>query len=150
VLAVDGQDGDVLLAGGGGEDFAGGHHAFLIGEAYGLAGEDGGVGCLKAGDADDGGDDEIRFRQGGAGDSSLGAVNDIDAGDAGLFEARGKLGSEVFSCERDDLGPPADSLGEGLVKIAPGGESGDLIAVRKLLDDGEGALADGACGTEDG
>jgi hypothetical protein len=37
-----------------------------------------------------------------------------------------------------------------LIDVAAGGERGDSVALRKLLDDGEGALPDGAGGTEDG
>jgi hypothetical protein len=131
VLAVDGQDGDVALAGGGGEDFAGGHHALLVGQADGLAGQDGGVGGFEAGDADDGRDDEIRLGQGGAGDGACGAVDDFDAGDAGLFEARGELAGQFFGGQRDDLRPPADGLREGFVEVAPGGQRGDLSSGRE-------------------
>jgi hypothetical protein len=41
-------------------------------------------------------------------------------------------------------------LRESFFEIAPGGESCNRIAIRKLLNDGEGALADGAGGTENG
>jgi hypothetical protein len=85
VLAVDGQDGDVALAGGRGEDFAGGHHALLVGQADGLAGQDGRVGGFQAGHADDGRDDKVRLGQRRAGDGARGAVDDFDAGDAGLL-----------------------------------------------------------------
>ena len=54
-----------------GEDFAGGHHALLVGQADRLAGQDGGVGGFKTGHADDGGDDEVGFGQRGAGDGAL-------------------------------------------------------------------------------
>ena len=150
VLAVDGQDGHVALARGGGEDFAGGHHALLVGQAHGLAGQDGGVRGFEAGDADDGGDDEIGFRQSGAGDGAFGAVDDLDAGDAGLAQPGGKLLGELFGGQRDELRPPADGLRKGFVDVAAGGQRGDGVALGKLLDDGEGALADGAGGTENG
>src|SRR5271165_4721701 len=42
MFAIDGKDGDLALTGGGGQDFAGGYHAFLVGETDGLTGEDGG------------------------------------------------------------------------------------------------------------
>ena len=54
VFAVDGQDGDVALTGGAGENFAGGHHALFVGQAHGFAGEDGGVRGFKAGHSYDG------------------------------------------------------------------------------------------------
>jgi hypothetical protein len=41
-------------------------------------------------------------------------------------------------------------LGEGLIDIAAAGQRCHGIAIGKLLDDGEGALADGTGGTEDG
>ena len=83
VLGVDGEEGDVVLAGGVEDEFAGGDEAFLVGEADGLAGADGGVGGFEAGDADDGGDDEVDFGQGGDADGAGGAVDDFDVGDAG-------------------------------------------------------------------
>jgi hypothetical protein len=104
VLAVDGQDGHVALARGGGEDLAGGHHALLVGQADGLAGQDGGVRGFKAGHAHDGGDHEIGFGQRGAGDRAFGAVNDFDAGDAGLAQARGQLAGELFGGQRNERG----------------------------------------------
>jgi hypothetical protein len=71
VLGVDGQQRDVVLAGGGEDEFAGGDQALLVGQADGLAGADGRVGGLQAGDADDGRDDEVRLGQRGARDRSL-------------------------------------------------------------------------------
>ena len=74
----------------------------------------------------------------------------VNAGYACLAKARGQLCGKLFGSHGDHPRPPADSLCEGLVEIAACGERGNLIAARKLLDDGEGALADGASGTEDG
>ncbi len=121
VLAVDGQDGDVALAGGGGEDFAGGYHALLVGQANGLTGEDGGMGGFEAGYADDGGDYKVGFGKGGAGDGALGTVDELDACDSGLAQARGQLGGEFFGGERNQARAPADGLRKGLVDIAAGG-----------------------------
>ena len=87
VFAVDGEEGGVVLAGGGEDEVAGGYEAFLVGEADRFAGEDGGVGGFKAGDADDGGDDEVGFGEGGDADRAGGAVDDFDASDAFGFEA---------------------------------------------------------------
>jgi hypothetical protein len=87
VLGVDGQQRDVVLAGGGEDEVAGGDEAFLVGEADGLAGADGGVGGFEAGDADDGGDDEVNFGQSGDADGAGGAVDDFDAVDAGGLSA---------------------------------------------------------------
>jgi hypothetical protein len=150
VFAIDGEDGHVAPAGGGGKDFTRGDHAFLVGQADGLAGENCGVGGFKAGDANDGGDDEVRLGQGGAGDGAGGAVYDFDAGDAGLFEAFVEVGCKFFGGQGDDCGAPANGLRKGMVDVAPGGERGNREAVGKLLNDGEGALPDGAGGTEDG
>ena len=36
-----------------------------------------------------------------------------------------------FGCEGDDLGTPAQALGEGDVDVGAGGEGDDLIAVRE-------------------
>ncbi len=65
VFGVDGEQGYVVLAGCGEDEIAGGDEAFLVGEADGLAGADGGVGGFESGDADDGGDDEVDLGQGG-------------------------------------------------------------------------------------
>jgi hypothetical protein len=86
MFAIDGKDGDLAFARRGGQDFAGGYHAFLVGETDGLTGEDGGVGGFKTGYADDGGDYEVGFGEGGAGYCAFGAVDYLDSGDAGLGE----------------------------------------------------------------
>ncbi len=91
VFAVDGQDGDIALAGGAGEDLASGHHALFVGQADGFASEDGGVRGFKAGDTDDGRYHKIRVRQGCARNGACGAVNNFDAGDASLLELGCKL-----------------------------------------------------------
>ena len=143
-----GRIGTFRSVGGGGEDFAGGHHAFLVGEADGLAGEDGGMSGLEAGDADDGRHNEIHFRRCRAGNGALGAVDDFDSGDSGLPQHAGKLSGMLFGGQRDDLRPPAAGLRKGFLDVAPGRQGGDGVAVGKLLDDGEGALSDGAGGTE--
>jgi len=150
VLAVDGQDGHVARAGRRSEDFAGGDHALLVGQADGLAGQDRGVRGFQACDADDGRDDKVRLRQRGAGDSPLSSVDGLDATDAGRFEPGGEFGSQLFVSQRDQLRPPVNGLREGLVYVAPRGQRGHRVALGKLLDDGEGALADGAGGTENG
>ena len=62
----------------------------------------------------------------------------------------GKLPGQLFGGQRNHLRPPADSLREGFVDVAPGGQRGHLVALGKLLNDGEGALPDGAGGTENG
>ena len=56
---------------------------------------------------------------------------------------------ELFGGEGDDLGAPAEALGEGYVEVLACGEGDDLIAVGEGLADGEGAVADGAGGAED-
>src|SRR5215472_13890124 len=101
VLAVDWDDWNVAIAGGGSEDFAGSDHALLVGEADWLVGEDGRVRGFKAGDSDYGGDDEVGFGMRGAGDGAFGAVDDFDAGDARGFEAGCKVGGQFFSADRD-------------------------------------------------
>ena len=58
--------------------------------------------------------------------------------------------ASCFGGEGDDLGAPAEALGEGGVDVAAGGEGDDLVAVGEGLADGEGAVADGAGGAEDG
>ena len=57
---------------------------------------------------------------------------------------------QFFSGQRDDLRPPARSLREGLIDVASCGQRGHAVALGKLLDDGESALADGAGGAENG
>ena len=85
VLGVDGEEVYVVLAGGGEDEVAGGYEAFLVGEADGFAGEDGGVGGFEAGYAYDGGDYEVDGGEGGYADRAGRAVDDLDAGDAVLL-----------------------------------------------------------------
>ena len=70
-----------VTKGGGGEDFAGGDHALLVGEADGHAGKDSGVSSFETGNANDGRDDEIGFSVRGARDGAGGAVSDFNARD---------------------------------------------------------------------
>src|SRR6185369_385271 len=59
VLTVDGQDGHIALTGSGGEDLACCNHAFLVGEAHRLAGENRGMRRFKTCNSDNRGDNEI-------------------------------------------------------------------------------------------
>ena len=68
------------------------------------------MGGFKAGHADDGRDDKIGIGPRRAGNGALGAVNHFDAGDAGFFKSSCKLVGKLFRGQRDNLGPPADSL----------------------------------------
>ena len=70
--------------------------------------------------------------------------------DAGLAQPRGQLRGEFFGGQRNHARPPAHGLRKGFVDVAAGGQRGDGVALRKLLNDGEGALSDGAGGTENG
>ncbi len=133
-----------MLAGGGEDEIAGGYEAFFVGEAYGFAAEDRGVGGFKTGDAYDGGDDEVGLGERGHADSAGGAVDDFDAGDSGGVEARGELGGEGFGAERDDLRTPTDALGEGCVEIRAGCEGDGMEAVGVRFAEAESALTDGA------
>ena len=150
VFTVDGQDGNVALTGGRGEDFAGGNHALLVGQADGLAGQNCRVRGFESRNADDSRDHKIRLRQSGACDGAFSSVRDFDASDAGLPEPCGKLSGQLFGGHRDETRMPANGLREGFVDVVSGGQRGYRVAVRKLLDDGKGALADGAGGTENG
>ena len=96
VLGVDGEEGYVVFFRGGDDELACGYEALLVGEADGFAGVDGGVGGFEAGYADDGGDDEVDFGQGGDVDAACGAVEDFDAGDACGFEAGFEGGGELL------------------------------------------------------
>ncbi len=150
VLGVDGEQREVFGTGGGGEEFAGGDHGLLVGEADGFSCEDGGVGGFEPGNADDGRDDEIDLREGGHADGSGGAVDDFDAGDAGGFEAGGEVSGEFFGRHGDDGRAPAAGLLEGEVEVAASGERGNGETLGEAFDDAEGALADGTGRAEDG
>ena len=88
VLGVDGEQRDIVGAGGGDDEVAGGDEAFFVGESDGLAGLHGGVGGFESGDADDGGDDEIDVGMGGDGNGAKRAVDDLDVGNALGFEPK--------------------------------------------------------------
>ena len=112
VLGVDGEEGDVVLVCGGDDELAGGDEALLVGETDGFAGADCGVGGFETGYADDGGDDEVDFGEGGDADGAGGAVEDFDVGDACGFEASFESRGECFGGEGDDLRAPAEALGD--------------------------------------
>ena len=150
VLGVDGQEGDVVLAGGGEDEFAGGDHALLVGEADGLAGENGGVGGFEAGDADDGGDDEVGFGMGG--DATVPAVpwtTSMPVTPAALRRAASWSASSSVASETT-RGRQRRPCAKASSTLRPAASEMALVAVGERLDDGEGALADGAGGTEDG
>jgi hypothetical protein len=119
VLAVDGQDGHVALAGGGGEDFAGGHHALLVGQTDGFAGQDGSMRGFEAGNAYDGGDHKIGIGMRGAGDGAFGAVDHFGARNAGLTETRGQFSGQLFGGQRNQLRPPANGLRKASSRLRP-------------------------------
>ncbi len=91
VLGVDGEQGYVVLVGGGDDEFACGYEALLVSEADSLAGFDGGVGGFESGYSDDRGDYEVDFGEGCGLDGSGGAVEDIGAGVACGFQAGGEV-----------------------------------------------------------
>ena len=96
VFAVDGQDGDFVRAGRRSEDLACGNHALFVGQADGLAGKNGRVRGFKARNANDGRDDEVRIGKSRAGNGASSAVDDFNAGDAGLLEPGGRVGRRVL------------------------------------------------------
>jgi hypothetical protein len=67
-----------------------------------------------------------------------------------LVMPRGQLRGQFFGGQRNHRRPPAQGLLKGLVDIAAGRQRSDGVALRKLLNNGEGALSDGTCGTENG
>ncbi len=70
--------------------------------------------------------------------------------DAGGGETRSQVVGQLLGGQRNELGAPADGLRKSLVDVAAGGERSYGVALRKLLNDGEGALPDGTGGTENG
>ena len=78
MFAVDGQQWFALLAGFGGNQLARHHQAFLVGEAHGFSGAHRFVGCLQAGDADDGADHEIHLGMRGYTNRARRAMHDFD------------------------------------------------------------------------
>ncbi len=87
---------------------------------------------------------------GRAGDGSRDAVDNLNAGNSGRFQAGGELFGELFVCEGHNARTPAKGLHQGFVEVAASGQSGNRVSVRELLDDGEGALPNGAGGAEYG
>jgi hypothetical protein len=150
VFAIDGQDRDVARAGCGSKDFPGGNHAFLVGQADGLSGEDCGVGCFQSGDADNGGNNKVCLGQRSASDCTFGAVDHSDAGDARPAQPQSQCRRKLVCRQGDELGTPPDYLREGFVEVAAYGKRRYFEAVGELLNDRKGALPNGARGTENG
>ena len=144
VLGVDGQQRHVSLAGVAGEDFPGGDHALFVGQTDGFPGQDGGMGRFKAGDADNGGNDEIDFRVGRTGHAARCAPKDFYAGNTGIAQPAGEFRREFFGRKRDQPRTPADGLIEGRVHVSPSDQRGYGVPFRIGINDREGALADGA------
>jgi hypothetical protein len=71
-------------------------------------------------------------------------VDDLYGGDAGGLESLVEGSCKLFRGQRNKTWAPAEGLFECLVHVVAGGERGYLVSVGELLDDGEGALADGA------
>ena len=107
------------------------------------------MGCFQSSDADNGGDDEINFEVRGAGYAAGRAPGYFGSGDSLLLEVAGQSCGQFFGGERDQAWAPADGLLKGDLEIAAGGQRGDGVAIGVGFYDREGALADGAGGSED-
>src|ERR1039458_9039292 len=144
VLAVDGQQWFALAAGLGRDQLSGNDQAFFVGEADRLAGFDGFIGGFEAGDSDDGTDYEIDFGMGRDADRALGAMDDLNLGQAGSLETgvEGLRGGLVG--HRNDARLPVERLLINSVGVVAGGEGRDLEAIGIAFDDAESAAADGA------
>jgi hypothetical protein len=77
-------------------------------------------------------------------------MDDFDTRDPGLPEAARQIGGQLFRGHRHDLRPPSGGLSKRFVYVAACRQRGNGVALGKLLDNGEGALADGTGGPENG
>ncbi len=150
VLAVDGQQIDVVLAGRGEDEIARSDEAFLVGQTDGLAAQNGCIGGFEPRDADDRRDDEVGLRKRGHANRSRCAVDDFDSGDSCGLELRCEFGCELLGGHRDQLRTPALALGEGCIDVRACGQRDRMKALRMRLAEAEGALADGAGRAEEG
>ena len=77
-------------------------------------------------------------------------MNHFDPGDARLGQPSGKLISQWLGSHRNNARPPTHGLRERDLEILSSRQSRYCVSLRKLLDNGKGALADRAGRTENG
>ena len=147
VLAVNGQDGHVVLLGELADEFSGDDERLLVGQAYLLAGPDGMDGGLKAGEADHRREHHVDGV--GLDDVAEGAGTGVDLDVGPVGEQGAELVVAVFvgddHCGGVEL---VGLLGKQFYAVV-GCEGVDLVAVGVLGDDVERLCADGAGGAED-
>jgi len=143
MFAVDGEDADPVAAGFVHDDAPGHDEDFLGGDGDVLAGADGGEGGGEAGGADDGDEDDVGFGEDGEFEETGVTGGDGDAGETG-GEGRG-LG-RILDGDAERM------MSEGLfgeeIGIGAGGEADEPQFGGQVLDDLEGAGADGAGAAE--
>src|ERR1700722_18351749 len=81
---------------------------------------------------------------------SFRAMDDLRPLRSGLAQALAEFVCKFLGRKRNCLRSPANNLREGFVDVAAGRQRRYLVAIWKLLNNGEGALADRAGRAEDG
>ena len=133
-----------------GKNFARGDHALLVGQAHGFSGQD--AACVASSPATPTIAETTKSASGSVEQATVPAVpwtTSMPVTPA-CAEPRSQLRPRALRWPSKPARTPADGLREGFVDVAAGGQRGDGVALRKLLNDGECALADGAGGTENG
>ena len=102
VLAIDGEEFDAALGGGGGDDFASHDEDFLGGDGEVFAGFNGGERGVESGGADDGDEDDVGTGEGGEFEQAFRA--EVDFYIAGEQGAEGGFLGGVINGDVADAG----------------------------------------------
>ncbi len=147
MLAVDGEEPDIVAARLGHDELAGEHENLLGGEREVLAGADGGEGGLEAGGADYGDEHEIGLGEGRQRGQALETVMKLRA--CGDLAGAAREGGGVFVEQRGvgyaELAADLEECG----RVLAGGDADELKFVGMRAEDAQGVFADGAGGAEE-
>ena len=139
VLAVDRQQRLALAPRLGGNQFAGGHQAFLVGQPDLLARLHRLVGGFQPGHADNCADHEIDLRVGRHGHGSSRAPHHLGLARTGVAQPLPQSLRRILAGHREQLRTPAQRLFKGELQIRARGQGRNRKALRITFDDFEGA-----------
>src|SRR5579864_1949474 len=150
VLAIYGKQRLVVPPRLRGEQLAGGHHTFLVGQADSFSGFYCFVGGFQAGHADDGADHEIYFRMGRNLYCAGRAMDDLDFAQAIALKTRAQLPGVLLGGYRKNAWAPSPGLLVRGFQVLARRQGEHTKSLRVRLHDGKRAAPDGTGGAQDG